>query len=80
MLDGTEGEPTPSINYGGWTKGGVHGKDRDVPAVSASMDVAGEVGRALCKDCVGKLQRWQVTTLASCQWRQVLKALTAANN
>ena len=44
---------TPSINYGGWTKGGVHGKDRDVHTVSVSMSVAGKVGRALRKERVG---------------------------
>ena len=65
MLDGN-GKPrgmcsllcnhvTPSINYGGWTKGRVNGKDRDVHAVSASMAAAGKVmvGRALRKKCVG---------------------------
>ena len=45
--------PVPSINYRGWTKGGVHGKDQDVHAVSASMAVAGKVGKALHKECVG---------------------------
>ena len=48
---------TPLINYGGWTKDGVHGKDWDVHAVSTSMTVAGEVGRALRKEHVG-LQHW----------------------
>ena len=42
---------TPLINYGGWIKCRVHGKD--VHAVSASIAVAGKVGRTLRKECVG---------------------------
>ena len=34
-------------------KGGVHGKDWDVHAVSTSMTVAGKVGKALRKEHVG---------------------------
>ena len=66
----------PSINYGGWTKSRVHGKNQ--PRCARCQHKHGCSRLRLEGHSARNMLVF--TTLASCQWRQVLKVLIACND